>query len=75
MLNYTENQIDEIIELGKERVLIGLHKRAIQSSFSTKSITMNEISKMHLVKLLTKFRSSFQQVHYQQLVYALTKII
>lgn len=75
MLNYSEEQIDEIICLGKDRVLQLLHKRAVQSSFSTKSISFNDLSKMHLVKLLTKFRHLHQKKSYQKLVYALTKII
>lgn len=75
MLNYSEKQIDEIIELGKERVLSLLHKRAVQSSYSTKSISFNDLTKMNLVKLLIKFRHLYEKKSYQKLVYALTKII
>lgn len=75
MLNYSEEQLDEIICLANCRVSSLLNKRAIDSTFSTSSISIQDIKRIHLARLVEKFKRYRLTKNYTICVQALTKII
>ena len=75
MLSYSNEQLEEILDRGECLVLQFLNKRAIEASYTTKPITLADLKRINLVKVLIKLKHLKDSPNYQCLLKALTKII